>query len=261
MGNIHLVTGYAGQAHVTAADQASLNAAIFGEGQFVLQRGSQFAATVISNNSIRVADGDIIMQGRHIRLNEGSHVDLTIENGTQGTHRNDLIVARYTKDSLTGVEDCNLVVIKGTESTGTATDPAYTNGDIINGHVLIADMPLYRISLDGLNVQAVVELFTVLGAFMEEIQGAKEIADRKTELVTASANLPVAGWSNKKQSVATAGVKTNSTVFVVPNPESKNYTAYTENNVRCISQGNGTLTFECDSVPDIAVVANVAIFL
>jgi hypothetical protein len=161
MGNLHLVTGYAGRAHVTAADYASLNAAILGEGQYVLNRGSQFATTIISNNSIRVADGDIIMQGRHIRLDEGSHVDLTIQNGTQGTNRNDLIVARYTKNSVTGIEDCNLVVIKGTESSETATDPAYTDGDIINGHVLQADMPLYRVSLNGINVNALECLFTV----------------------------------------------------------------------------------------------------
>lgn len=163
MGNLHLVTGHAGSAHVTAADHASLNAAIFGEGEYVLNRGSKFAATVISNNSVRVADGDIIMQGRHVRLNEGSYVDLTIENGTQGKNRNDLIVARYTKDSQTGVEDCNLIVIKGTESSGIAEDPAHTVGDIINDHVLQADMPLYRVPLNGLNVNALECLFTVHG--------------------------------------------------------------------------------------------------
>lgn len=179
MGNLHLVTGHAGQAHVTAADHASLNAAIFGEGEFVLNRGSKFAVTVISNNSIRVADGDIIMQGRHIRLNEGSHVDLAIENGTQGMNRNDLIVARYTKDSLTGVEDCNLIVIKGTESTGTATVPAYTSGDIINDHVLIADMPLYLVTLNGLNVQSVSSRFDVYAISMawENIENKPKITE------------------------------------------------------------------------------------
>lgn len=161
MGNLHLVTGYAGVEHVTAADHASLHAALFGEGEYVLNRGSKFAATIISNNSIRVADGDIIMQGRHIRLNEGNYVDLAVENGTQGLVRNDLIVARYTKNSVTGVEDCSLVVIKGTASEGTATDPDYTDGDIINDHVLVAEMPLYRVRLNGLNVQNLVELFEV----------------------------------------------------------------------------------------------------
>lgn len=169
MGNLHLVTGHADKAHVTAADYASLNAAIFGDGQFVLNRGNKFATTTISNNCIRVADGDIIMQGRHIRLNEGSYVDLVIENGAQGKVRNDLIVVRYTKDSLTGVEECNLVVIKGNETTGGATDPEYTAGDIINDHVLLAEMPLYRVPLDGLNVDDLVCLFDVYTIAPEQL--------------------------------------------------------------------------------------------
>lgn len=161
MSNLHLVTGYAGQAHVTAADDGSFNTAIFGNGQYVLDIGSKFAASVVSNNKITIADGDLLMQGRHVRLNEGTTVDLTITNGTQGKLRNDLIVARYTKDSVSGVEQVNLVVIKGTAVDSNPADPAYTSGDIINDHVLLNDMPLYRVPLNGLTVGMPVALFSV----------------------------------------------------------------------------------------------------
>ena len=161
MANMHLVTGYAGTDHITAADQGSWNAAIVGSGEYVLKKGNQLAATVISSNQIRIADGDILMQGRHVRLNEGNSVDLTIENGAQGYYRNDLIVARYTKSSSTGVEEVNLVVIKGTASTSAASDPEYTAGDIITDHALQNDMPLYRVPLSGLSVGAPVPLFSV----------------------------------------------------------------------------------------------------
>lgn len=161
MGNIHLVTGYAGQEHVTAADMGAFNASVFGSGQYVTGSGNRLVASVVTNNQIRVLDGDIIMQGRHIRLNPNTYVDLTVENGSQGMLRNDLIVARYTKDSGTGVEDCNLVVIKGTAVASNPSDPAYTSGDIINGDVLLNDMPLYRVPLDGLNVGELVCLFDV----------------------------------------------------------------------------------------------------
>lgn len=205
MGNLHLVTGHAGTAHVTAADHGSLHAAIFGVGQYVLNRGSKFATTIISNNRIRVADGDIIMQGRHVRLNEGTFVDLTIENGTQGLFRNDLIVARYTKDSVSGVEDCNLVVIKGTASAVSATDPEYTAADIINDHVLLADMPLYRVPLDGLNVQPLVQLFTQLESVgdvasdtnakaTEALNKASQALDTALTTFTATATILASGW-------------------------------------------------------------------
>jgi len=177
MANLHLVTGHQGKAHVTAADHGSMNAAIFGEGQYVLNRGSKLKATVISNNSIRIADGDLLMQGRHIRLNEGTYVDLAIENGAQGNKRNDLIVAQYTKDSSSGVEDCNLVVIKGTATTGTAADPSWTSDDILNDHVLKAEMPLYRVRLNGLNIEKVEQLYSMATIFADGSVTTKKLAN------------------------------------------------------------------------------------
>ena len=159
LGNIHLVTGYAGHQHITSADQAVFNALTFGSGQYVLANGNQFAASIVTNNTINVLDGDILMQGRHIRLNEATSVDLTIENGAQGYYRNDLIVARYTKDENTGIEDANLVVIKGTAAESDPADPAYTSGDLVKDNATLNDMPLYRVQLDGLNISALVPLF------------------------------------------------------------------------------------------------------
>lgn len=160
MANIHLVTGYSGNAHVTAADHGSLNAAIFGDGQYVLNRGNQLAATLVTNNQVRIADGDILMQGRHIRIDSGSYVDLSIENGVSGYNRNDLIVCRYTKNALSGIEECNLVVLKGTATTGTAADPAYSDGNIMSGGTQV-DFILYRIRIDGLAVNKPEPLFEV----------------------------------------------------------------------------------------------------
>lgn len=177
MANMHLVTGYAGQAHVTAADQASLYAALFGTDSFVLSRGNKLAASIVTNNNIQIADGDILFQGRHIRLEEGSTVNLTIENGAQGYYRNDLIVARYTKNPDSGVEEVNLVVIKGTAVESDPYDPEYTEGDIITNHDVQADMPLYRVPLNGLNVQPLVSLFSVMGTVHEAADSAQKTAN------------------------------------------------------------------------------------
>lgn len=159
MANLHLVTGYAGQEHITATDQGAFNAALIGTGQFVLAKGNEFAAQIISNNVIRVKDGELMMQGRFVRMEPGTYVDLSIENGAQGMMRNDLIVARYTKSTTTGIEEVNLVVIKGTAVASNPADPAYTVGDITNGEDVLNDFPLWRIRINGLNVNAPVMLF------------------------------------------------------------------------------------------------------
>lgn len=177
MGNVHLVTGYAGQAHVTAADQGVFNALMLGSGQFVFNKGNKLSATIVSNNQIRIHDGDIYMQGRHVRLNEGKYVDLTIKNGVQDSLRNDLIVARYTKEAGTGIESVNLVVIQGTAVSSNPSDPAHTVGNLIENNDSQNDMPLYRVILNGINIQELVPLFTVESVANQDKQ---ERTDRLT---------------------------------------------------------------------------------
>lgn len=163
MANMNLVTGYAGQDHVTAADVGSLYAAVFGNGQYVLNNGNNLSASAINGNQVRVLDGDILMQGRHIRINPNTYVDLPLENGTTGYKRHDLIVARYTRNTSTGKEEANLVVIKGTANSVAGADPSYTSGNIISGNAMRNEMPLYRVVFDGLTISRIDTLFSAFG--------------------------------------------------------------------------------------------------
>lgn len=173
--SLHLITGYAGQEHITAADHASFNISMFGAGEFVLDRGNKFKAEIVSNNLIKILDGDMMIQGRHVRLAENTYEELMIENGTQGMNRNDLIVARYSKDATTGIENCEFVVLKGEANASAAADPTYTQGDITEqGNDLVTEYPLYRIKLNGLNIESVNKLFTIgetLQSVKDELKG------------------------------------------------------------------------------------------
>lgn len=157
---IHIVTGYAGKEHVTSADAGSMNAGIVGTGRYVMQTAEQFATEIVSNNLIKVKSGDLMNQGRHMRIDVNDYEEVTIQNGAQSVFRNDLIVARYKKDPSTLIETTELVVIKGTAG-GTATDPTYTSGDILAGATQ-DDFPLYRVSLNGLNIEKVTPLFSTV---------------------------------------------------------------------------------------------------
>lgn len=180
MSNLHLVTGYAGVEHVTSNDHGSLNAAMFGNGEFVLERGNQFEASIQSNNKVRVLDGDMLMQGRHIRLKENTYVDLNFDNGTQGYKRLDLIVIRYSKSSTTDIEEANLVVIKGTPSETSYNAPEKITGDILNEGALENDTILYRVPFDGLNIQPLQKVFTTV---LTPESLYQEIADTMDEVV------------------------------------------------------------------------------
>ena len=158
----YIVTGLQGREHVTSEDEGAFNAGIVGTGRYVMKTAEQFAAEIVSNNIVRIKSGDLVNQGRHIRTEVNDYDDMTIENGTQSLKRNDLIVMRYKKDTSTNIEleSAELVVIKGTAGA-TATDPPYTSGDILAGATQ-DDFPLYRVSLNGLNIEKVTPLFSTV---------------------------------------------------------------------------------------------------
>lgn len=139
----HLVTGYAGKEHIRSADQGSFNAAFFGDGEFVMSSGSRFAGAIINNNTVRISDGDMLMQGRHIRIEPNTYEDLTISTGTAGTNRIDLIVMTYEKNAASGIESAKLEVVQGTATSGTPSAPEIVSGDILNGD-LKNQMPYMR---------------------------------------------------------------------------------------------------------------------
>jgi len=164
MGKVHLITGYRGEEHIQSADQGSFNASFFGGGEYVMEAGNQFEASIMDNNTVRILDGDLLMQGRHIRIEPDTYEDMTITTGTAGVNRIDLIVMQYSKDTSTDIESAELVVIKGTETEGTATEPEYTSGDILHG-ATVNQMPLYRVKVEGVVLTEIEPLFNVIPTY------------------------------------------------------------------------------------------------
>lgn len=155
---VELVTGHAGKAHATAEQAAGLNAGILGLDDYVLNVHDKLKITVVSANKVTIGTGELVMQGRHV--SQGTPEDLIVTNGSQGQKRNDLIVCRYAKGSQS-VESAKLVVVRGTPTTGTPTDPALNTTSPLDGGTTY-DMPLYRIPLDGITIGTPVPLFNVL---------------------------------------------------------------------------------------------------
>lgn len=215
MGKVHLITGYAGEEHIHSADQGSFNASFFGGGEFVMEAGNQLEASIMDNNTVRILDGDLLMQGRHIRIDVDTYEDITITTGTAGVNRNDLIVMRYSKDTSTDIETAELVVIKGAETEGTASDPEYTSGDILSG-ATFNQMPLYRVKVEGVVLTAVEPLFTTIPTYKKLAEqyakqfeeacntylGALNILDTKEEIEANTKENQLAGALALKEVIA-----------------------------------------------------------
>lgn len=166
----HLVTGYAGYAHIKSADDGAFNASFFGDGQYVMESGNQFEGSIIDNNTVRILDGDGLMYGRHFRVEPNTFENLTISTGTSGTSRIDLICMTYEKNANDETERCYLQVIKGTETTGSPVIPAYTDGNILEG-AAFNQMPLYKVIIKGVVLSEIEPMFKTIPTY-------KQLAER-----------------------------------------------------------------------------------
>ena len=163
--SVELVTGYYGvgeggkpQRHVSSAEDGARQAGTLGPGCYVLSTGSKLSATMEDANTLVVADGDAIMNGRHVRLTETT--SFTIPTGVQGQKMSNVAVLRYQVGS-DSVESVTPLVLTGEPSTGEPADPEHNEGSILDGDSPV-DMPLYRIVTDGINAGDPEPLFDVL---------------------------------------------------------------------------------------------------
>ena len=162
MANNYLITGYWGEPHVTPENDRGIHAAMFGTGRFVLPVGEQFRAEYIGNNTIRVYDGKLLDNGAAAGIPAGEFVDIQIANAGQGMNRNDLIVFQYEKDTSTNIERGTFTVVRGEETSGSASDPTLTQNDLLSDTATFDQMALWRISVSGAAIAAPVKAFELL---------------------------------------------------------------------------------------------------
>lgn len=156
---LNLVTGYKGRNHVTAEQWADFNRGIYGEAA-ILPVGSEMAVTIQAANQITVKDGVAVFDGREVYIGYGESENITIQSGTQGTMRNDIVVVKYTKDEETGTEEVAFEVVSGTPVSSNPQDPVYQDTDIRTG-VFVSQKPFCRIRINEAAIESVVMLVSV----------------------------------------------------------------------------------------------------
>ena len=188
---MEIITGYVGKPHVTSEQDRDVHIGMIGSGSYVLQTGKQMAAEISSNNEIKVRDGVLMHQGCAASIKKNTYDSLSIVNGSQGMKRIELIVARYERNKNTGVESLTLKVLKGTPASTNPATPAYTTGDIQAGDY-IADMPMYKVTLDGINITKLEKQFQTVetnAALTQKVNVLNSTLDKAVTYITYSTTL------------------------------------------------------------------------
>lgn len=226
---MEIITGYVGKPHVTSEQDRDVHIGMIGSGSYVLQTGKQMAAEISSNNEIKVRDGVLMHQGCAASIKKNTYDSLSIVNGSQGMKRIDLIVARYERNENTGVESLTLKVLKGTPASANPATPAYTTGDIQAGDY-IADMPMYKVTLDGINI-------TKLEKQFQTVETNATLTQKVNEL--NSTLLKKVEWTSEKMSFDVSQARNLGGLY---KPTVEGYTA-----LACLGgQCNGAASMICN---------------
>ena len=241
---IELVDGKAGVAHISSEDKAIIHQAKFSKSDVVFDWGDAFKCTMGSANKATIGTGCASIQGLDWHITAAESV--TISNGSQGMKRNDIICAHYHRDSKTGNELVELVVLKGSPNATAAADPTIPSGKILSGAV-DAYMPLWRIPLDGITVGTPVRLFTPRGALWDSVtlynaKGFTVIRTGMMMLVKYSGNIGNGSWDSVQCEYVLPAelrppVEVNGMVCVSNGQTARMLSVKPDGNIRCANMG------------------------
>lgn len=157
----------------------------------------------------------------------------TVPSVAQGNY----LWTRTTLEFNTGSPVVSYCVARiGVDGTGTGTVQTVNGIPDVNGNVEITASDIDTLE-SGVSIQ-------------DEL-------DAKAEISTTSVTIATSDWSSGTCTKSVSGVTSSNHIIVSPAPAS--YLAYGEAQIRATAQGNGTVTFACESTPSASVTVNIMI--
>lgn len=151
--------------HIYAEDDAQVHRAIFG-GSGITDADERLAATIVDNNTIRLASGLYCNQGYLHVVPAGETLALTIGSGTAGVFRRDLIASEFIRGGGSVADTLQFKVIAGEEasSLAEAQRPSLTQDSIAAGGSTRQEA-LYEVIISGTTITAVNRVADYVGSF------------------------------------------------------------------------------------------------
>ena len=211
-----IIDGHRGYSHITSQRIADMNAAIIGEGDHVFKIGEELRYEIVAEDSgraIKIYDGAWTIQGRRGLIDNGDSEMLSIKNGSQGTTRSDLVVIRYEKTTNNiDSETMKFMIVNGVDNEG---DPVINNETIVRNGAAVHDMPIYRVRLNGINVDGVDKLFETKGIYSPVMETVYPIGSIHMTVDSENPNTywGFGTWELWGAGKVPVGVNTNDTEF------------------------------------------------
>ena len=149
--------------HIYAEDDAQLHRGMIG-GSGIMLADNNLACTIVNNNTVRLASGLYSNQGYIIVVEGGTTADLSVESGTAGAYRHDLVVSHFTRGSGSTADSHVFEVVRGSDASSAsgATDPTLTQDDLTIGGSERSEA-VYRLIINGTTIESVERVANYIG--------------------------------------------------------------------------------------------------
>ena len=131
-----IMTGKTETPHVTSQQFRQFVESTVGQESYILASGENLKPELQTNNLLKIRSGMMSHHGNLSVVDIGTYDEVTIQNGTQGMQRIDLVVNRYTRTEETGIEKNEWIVIRGTPAASDPQVPEYTEGNLQDGDLI-----------------------------------------------------------------------------------------------------------------------------
>lgn len=160
---ITIYTPTSAGAHIYAEDDAQLHRALLG-GSGITLADDHLTCTIINNNTVRLSSGQYSNQGYMLAVEGGTTQDLTVQSGSQGAFRHDLVVASFVRGGGDTADTHVFAIVKGTDATteSGATDPTLQQDDLTSGGTNRQEA-IYRLIINGTTLAAVERIAPYVG--------------------------------------------------------------------------------------------------
>ena len=179
-----------GNKSVSAQQDADLFSGIFGNTPVVLPVGERCRAEIRDANTVRIYDGEIISQGRRFNQGYGEYQDYTVDNGSQGTVRYDILGFHFYTDE-SGNELSEPFVTKGGGENGSIAENSIREG------ATESYISMYRVKINGLSIESITPLYLVVCTVSEVNKEIEKIKDSMEEQFADLSSRLLSGLNGK----------------------------------------------------------------
>lgn len=163
---ITIYTPATAEPHIYAEDDAQVHRALIGSSGITLA-DSKLACSVLNANTVRIASGLYSMQGYLLSVVSGTYQDLTVDSGSAGAYRHDLVIADFVRGSGSTADAFTFQILKGTNATSEAgaADPTIIQEDLTGETVsgVHRQEVLYRLLISGTDTPVVERVAPYIG--------------------------------------------------------------------------------------------------